>query len=200
MRPWESLPRLAGRTGGAGWEADQTWGVAPGAGRRGRTSIAATGVRGWRGGARSARLLGVRHDAEGRGPRDRRCHRGLACRLPRQRRPGARAYDQGPPRGLMAGACAKSRDPVCPDPVCPPGPTVSSRLNRTLTFDDLRYLWVVHATVGIRAATRRANGGEVGARPSEVHEIGDAIEAWLAACRASGDPVPAPTTKARRAV
>ena len=32
-----------------------------------------------------------------------------------------------------------------------------------------------------------------------VHEIGDAIEAWIAACRAGGDPVPEPTTKARRA-
>ncbi len=31
-----------------------------------------------------------------------------------------------------------------------------------------------------------------------VHEIGDAIEAWLAACQVSGDPVPEPTTKARR--
>jgi hypothetical protein len=58
---------------------------------------------------------------------------------------------------------------------------------------------MVHATVGIRAASRRANGGGVGARPSEVHEIGDATLAWIAACRASGDPVPEPTTKARRA-
>jgi predicted RNase H-like HicB family nuclease len=32
-----------------------------------------------------------------------------------------------------------------------------------------------------------------------VHEIGDAIEAWIAACRASGDPVPEPATKARQA-
>jgi hypothetical protein len=31
-----------------------------------------------------------------------------------------------------------------------------------------------------------------------VHEIGDAIEAWFAACRASGDPVPEPTAKARQ--
>jgi predicted RNase H-like HicB family nuclease len=31
-----------------------------------------------------------------------------------------------------------------------------------------------------------------------VHEIGDAIEAWIAACRASGDPVPEPTTKNAR--
>ncbi len=30
-----------------------------------------------------------------------------------------------------------------------------------------------------------------GATPeAAVHEIGDAIEAWIAACRASGDPVP----------
>lgn len=40
----------------------------------------------------------------------------------------------------------------------------------------------------------------VGATPEEaVREIDDAIEAWLAACRASGDPVPEPTTKARQA-
>jgi predicted RNase H-like HicB family nuclease len=32
-----------------------------------------------------------------------------------------------------------------------------------------------------------------------VHEIADAIEAWIAACRASGDPVPEPTAKARHA-
>jgi predicted RNase H-like HicB family nuclease len=32
-----------------------------------------------------------------------------------------------------------------------------------------------------------------------VHEIGDAIEAWIAACRASGDPVPELTAKARQA-
>ncbi len=31
-----------------------------------------------------------------------------------------------------------------------------------------------------------------------VHEIGDAIEAWIAAYLASGDPVPETTTKARR--
>ena len=39
-----------------------------------------------------------------------------------------------------------------------------------------------------------------GARPeAAVHEIGDAVEAWVAACRASGGPVPEPTTKARQA-
>jgi antitoxin HicB len=39
-----------------------------------------------------------------------------------------------------------------------------------------------------------------GATPeAAVHEIGDAIEAWIAACRASGDPVPEPTAKARHA-
>jgi hypothetical protein len=32
-----------------------------------------------------------------------------------------------------------------------------------------------------------------------VHEIGDAIEAWIAACRQAGEPVPKPTTKARQA-
>jgi predicted RNase H-like HicB family nuclease len=32
-----------------------------------------------------------------------------------------------------------------------------------------------------------------------AHEIGDAALAWIAACRASGEPVPEPTTKARRA-
>jgi predicted RNase H-like HicB family nuclease len=31
-----------------------------------------------------------------------------------------------------------------------------------------------------------------------VHEIGDAVEAWTAACRASGDPIPESTTKARQ--
>jgi antitoxin HicB len=40
----------------------------------------------------------------------------------------------------------------------------------------------------------------VGATPEDAaREIGDAIEAWIAACRASGDPVPEPTTKARQA-
>jgi predicted RNase H-like HicB family nuclease len=39
-----------------------------------------------------------------------------------------------------------------------------------------------------------------GATPeAAVHEIGDAIEAWIAACRASGDLVPEPTAKARHA-
>lgn len=39
-----------------------------------------------------------------------------------------------------------------------------------------------------------------GATPeAAVHEIGDAIEAWIAACRAAGDPVPEPTAKARHA-
>jgi antitoxin HicB len=39
-----------------------------------------------------------------------------------------------------------------------------------------------------------------GATPeAAVHEIGDAIEAWIAAGRASGDPIPEPTTKARQA-
>jgi predicted RNase H-like HicB family nuclease len=32
-----------------------------------------------------------------------------------------------------------------------------------------------------------------------VHEIGDAIEPRIAACRASGEPIPESTTKARRA-
>jgi predicted RNase H-like HicB family nuclease len=31
-----------------------------------------------------------------------------------------------------------------------------------------------------------------------VHEIGDATLAWIAACCASGDPMPEPTTKAPR--
>jgi antitoxin HicB len=40
----------------------------------------------------------------------------------------------------------------------------------------------------------------VGATPEDAaREIGDAIEAWIAACRAAGDPVPEPTTKARQA-
>jgi predicted RNase H-like HicB family nuclease len=39
-----------------------------------------------------------------------------------------------------------------------------------------------------------------GRTPEEaVREISDAIEAWTAACRASGEPVPEPTTKARQA-
>ena len=32
-----------------------------------------------------------------------------------------------------------------------------------------------------------------------VREIADATAAWLAACRAAGDPVPAPSAKAREA-
>ena len=32
-----------------------------------------------------------------------------------------------------------------------------------------------------------------------VHGIGDATLAWIAACRASGDPLPEPTTKAHHA-
>jgi predicted RNase H-like HicB family nuclease len=32
-----------------------------------------------------------------------------------------------------------------------------------------------------------------------VHQIGDATLAWIAARRASGDPIPEPTTKARQA-
>ena len=31
-----------------------------------------------------------------------------------------------------------------------------------------------------------------------VRQIGDATLAWIAACRAGGDPVPEPTAKARR--
>lgn len=39
-----------------------------------------------------------------------------------------------------------------------------------------------------------------GRTPEEaVHEIGDAAEAWIAACRAAGDPVPEPAAKARQA-
>jgi predicted RNase H-like HicB family nuclease len=39
-----------------------------------------------------------------------------------------------------------------------------------------------------------------GATPeAAVHEIGDATLAWIAACRASGEPVPEPTAKARQA-
>ena len=39
-----------------------------------------------------------------------------------------------------------------------------------------------------------------GRTPEEaVHEIGDASAAWIAACRAAGDPVPEPATKARQA-
>jgi predicted RNase H-like HicB family nuclease len=38
-----------------------------------------------------------------------------------------------------------------------------------------------------------------GTPEAAVHEIGDASEAWIAACRASGDRVPEPTAKARDA-
>ena len=38
-----------------------------------------------------------------------------------------------------------------------------------------------------------------GRTPEEaVHEIGDATEAWLAACRAAGDPEPRLTAKTRQ--
>ncbi|MCE3246729.1 MAG: hypothetical protein K0R41_554 [Geminicoccaceae bacterium] len=40
----------------------------------------------------------------------------------------------------------------------------------------------------------------VGNTPEEaVREIGDATEAWIAACRAAGDSVPEPSAKARQA-
>jgi predicted RNase H-like HicB family nuclease len=32
-----------------------------------------------------------------------------------------------------------------------------------------------------------------------VHEIGDAVETWIEACRAAGDPVPERAAKARQA-
>ncbi len=39
-----------------------------------------------------------------------------------------------------------------------------------------------------------------GATPEEaVHEIKDAVAAWIEACRAADEPVPEPSTKARRA-
>ena len=39
-----------------------------------------------------------------------------------------------------------------------------------------------------------------GNTPEEaVREIGDATLAWIEACRAAGDPIPAPATKARQA-
>jgi predicted RNase H-like HicB family nuclease len=57
--------------------------------------------------------------------------------------------------------------------------------------DDAGYIAVVPDLPGCSA---------FGATPeAAVHEIGDAIEAWITACRASGDPVPEPTTKARQA-
>ena len=51
-----------------------------------------------------------------------------------------------------------------------------------------------------RGGTRPAGVLGFGTTPeAAVHEIGDATLAWIAACRASGDPLPEPTTKARRA-
>jgi predicted RNase H-like HicB family nuclease len=39
-----------------------------------------------------------------------------------------------------------------------------------------------------------------GATPEEaVHEIKDAVAAWVEACEAAGEPVPEPSAKARRA-
>jgi predicted RNase H-like HicB family nuclease len=49
-------------------------------------------------------------------------------------------------------------------------------------------------------APEKQSSSAFGATPeAAVREIGDAIEAWIAACRASGDPVPEPTAKARHA-
>jgi hypothetical protein len=43
-------------------------------------------------------------------------------------------------------------------------------------------------------------GESVGATPeAAVHEIGDATLAWIAACRASGEPIPEPATKFHQA-
>lgn len=40
----------------------------------------------------------------------------------------------------------------------------------------------------------------VGATPEQAAaEIQDAIEVWIIACRAAGDPVPGPSSKARQA-
>jgi predicted RNase H-like HicB family nuclease len=40
----------------------------------------------------------------------------------------------------------------------------------------------------------------VGATPQEAAaEVQDAAEAWIAACRAAGDPVPEPASKTRHA-
>ena len=40
----------------------------------------------------------------------------------------------------------------------------------------------------------------VGATPETAAiEVQDAIEAWIAACRSAGDPVPDPSSKARQA-
>jgi hypothetical protein len=52
---------------------------------------------------------------------------------------------------------------------------------------------MVHATVGIHAVDSPVEKG------CDGRHVGDATLAWIAACRASGDPVPEPTTKARRA-
>ena len=57
--------------------------------------------------------------------------------------------------------------------------------------DDEGYISVVPDLAGCSAFGTTAEAA--------VHEIGDATLAWIAACRASGDPVPEPTTKARRA-
>ena len=57
--------------------------------------------------------------------------------------------------------------------------------------EDEGYIAVVPALPGCSA---------VGRTPKEaVHEIGDAVEAWIATCRAAGDPVPEPMAKARQA-
>jgi hypothetical protein len=53
--------------------------------------------------ARPAGLLGFRRDAGGRCPRDRRRHRSLDRRRPRQRRPDPRTHNEGPPSGVTAG-------------------------------------------------------------------------------------------------
>ena len=38
----------------------------------------------------------------------------------------------------------------------------------------------------------------VGETPEQaIHEIGDAVAAWIDACQKSGEPVPPPTTRAR---
>jgi predicted RNase H-like HicB family nuclease len=40
----------------------------------------------------------------------------------------------------------------------------------------------------------------VGAAPEEAAaEVQDAVEAWIAACRAAGDPAPKPASKTRHA-
>jgi antitoxin HicB len=57
--------------------------------------------------------------------------------------------------------------------------------------DDEGYIALVPVLPGCSAF------GE--APEAAVHEIGAATLAWIAACRASGDPVPEPTTKASQA-